>query len=83
MKDLFSGWFADGGYIPPGRWGMAGEQGPEPVFGGRTGATVVSNKGGSTVINFYMPASGMSAASQQQVAGDVARVLSRANRRNN
>lgn len=40
LKSAFSGWFAEGGYIPPGRWGMAGEEGPEPVFGGSTGASV-------------------------------------------
>lgn len=42
IASLFSGFFADGGYIPPGQWGIAGEKGAEPVFGGRTGATVVS-----------------------------------------
>lgn len=46
---LFSGFFADGGFIPPGRWGVAGERGPEPVFGGRTGATV--RPAGGHVIN--------------------------------
>jgi hypothetical protein len=35
--------FATGGYIPPLTWGMTGERGPEPVFGGRTGVTVVPN----------------------------------------
>lgn len=35
--------FATGGFIPPGRWGWTGEQGPERIFGGRTGATVVPN----------------------------------------
>ena len=40
---MFSGFFATGGYIPPGRWGMTGERGPEPVFGGRTGVTVQPN----------------------------------------
>lgn len=43
---LFSGGFATGGYIPPGRWGVVGERGPEPAFGGRTGMTVTPNMGG-------------------------------------
>lgn len=43
LSSLFSGFFATGGYIPPGRWGMTGERGPEPVFGGRTGVTVRPN----------------------------------------
>lgn len=27
------GYFADGGYLGAGKWGIAGENGPEPVFG--------------------------------------------------
>jgi hypothetical protein len=37
---LFSGFFADGGTIPAGQWGIAGEQGPEPILGP---ATVLPN----------------------------------------
>lgn len=29
----FQGWFADGGTLGAGQWGMAGENGPEPVIG--------------------------------------------------
>jgi hypothetical protein len=49
---LFAGNFASGGYIPPGQWGMTGERGPEPVFGGRTGVTVRSaqENGGGTMV---------------------------------
>ncbi len=50
-KSLFSGFFADGGFIPPGQWGVAGEAGAEAIFGGRTGATVVpagAARGGDT-----------------------------------
>lgn len=39
----FKGLFADGGFIPPNSWGIAGERGPEPVFGGSTGVTVFPN----------------------------------------
>ena len=54
---LFDGFFADGGQIKAGHWGIAGENGPEPVFGGMTGATVVPNKGngGNT---YYIDAKG-------------------------
>lgn len=41
--DLFSGFFADGGFIEPGKWGFTGEEGIEAVYGGRSGATVVPN----------------------------------------
>ncbi|MGH9553336.1 MAG: hypothetical protein ACRD3W_28405 [Terriglobales bacterium] len=46
----FAGGFATGGQIPAGQWGIAGENGPEPVFGGITGATVFPSmpSGGSS-----------------------------------
>jgi tape measure domain-containing protein len=56
LQPSFAGGFADGGFIPPGKWGMTGERGPEPVFGGRTGVTVtpasktIINK--TTIINY-------------------------------
>ncbi len=40
---LFTGFHASGGYIPPGTWGIAGEAGAEPVFGGTTGLSVLPN----------------------------------------
>lgn len=48
LKDMFAGAFAGGGFIPPGQWGMTGERGPEPVFGGRTGVTVQPARGGGS-----------------------------------
>jgi hypothetical protein len=33
---LFSGLYAQGGFIPAGKWGIAGESGAEPVFGPAT-----------------------------------------------
>lgn len=39
----FAGFFAEGGTIGPGEWGFAGENGIEPVFGGTTGVSVMSN----------------------------------------
>ncbi len=38
----FAGLFADGGGLNPGQWGIAGEHGPEPVFGGSHGAAVLA-----------------------------------------
>ncbi len=37
----FGGFFADGGYLGAGKWGIAGEKGPEPIVGP---AYVMSNK---------------------------------------
>lgn len=37
----FVGGFAEGGFIPPGKFGLTGEDGPELTFGGRRGVTVI------------------------------------------
>jgi hypothetical protein len=61
LPTMFAGFFADGGTLKAGQWGIAGENGPEPIFGGSTGMTVLPNKaaqssgGGST---FYIDARG-------------------------
>lgn len=41
--DSFAGMFADGGSLNPGEWGIAGENGPEPITGGAHGLSVMSN----------------------------------------
>ena len=45
ISDLFSGFFANGGMIPQGRFGIAGEAGPE-LIGGPASVTPMS---GTTV----------------------------------
>lgn len=71
IMNFFSGFFADGGYIPPGKWGIAGEAGAEPVFGGRTGATVIpanANGGAYTIdARTYISAPGADAAQLARV----------------
>lgn len=79
FSSMFSGWFADGGYIAPGKWGMAGERGPEPVFGGRTGATVRPYSGAVT-INISVPGN-TDGRTAQQVAVAAARAVATAQRR--
>jgi len=41
LGSIFGGMFAEGGYLKPGEWGIAGERGPEPIFGGKTGMTII------------------------------------------
>jgi len=43
IAGAFGGGFAEGGFLPAGKWGIAGEIGPEPIFGGRTGLSVIPN----------------------------------------
>lgn len=51
----FTGGHASGGYMAPGTWGIAGENGPEPIYAGMTGMSIFPNRslsgGGSTVYN--------------------------------
>jgi hypothetical protein len=78
---LFSGFFAEGGFIPPGRWGIAGERGPEPVFGGRTGATV-QPAGGQTIVVNVQAVPGMSRQTAQQQGEQIGRGIRMATMRN-
>jgi len=50
----FAGFFAEGGYIPPGKFGVVGEQGPELVSG--PAQVTPMGGGGATVINNYISA---------------------------
>lgn len=56
----FAGFFAEGGRIPAGQWGVVGEDGPEKVYAGASGLSVSSNEesfgGGSG--GFYIDARG-------------------------
>jgi hypothetical protein len=43
LGSIFKGFFADGGLIPEGGFGIVGERGPEPVFATRGGVGVLPN----------------------------------------
>jgi hypothetical protein len=43
LGTIFSGFFADGGLIPTGTFGIVGEEGPEPIIGTSRGAMVLPN----------------------------------------
>lgn len=47
IKSLFSGFHAKGGVIRPGQWGVVGEEGPEPAFGGTSGLSIVPHSAAS------------------------------------
>lgn len=53
VTGAFAGAFADGGYIPPGQWGVTGEAGAEITYGGKTGTTVIpmNGSGGGNTYN--------------------------------
>lgn len=81
LASFFSGFFAGGGYVPAGRWGIAGERGPEPIFGGRTGLTVQPSGGRAMQVSqtfvLQQPAS---RDTQLQLAAAAQRGLAGANR---
>lgn len=84
FSSLFGGFFADGGFLPPGRWGIAGERGPEPIFGGRTGLTVQpAGGGGMRVVQNFHISGAADRSTQGQIAAAAARGLQLAAARNN
>lgn len=48
--------FADGGHLGPGQWGIAGEEGAELIYGGKSGLTIVpqDKMGGGNNYTFYV-----------------------------
>jgi len=88
----FAGFFADGGVIPSGKWGIAGERGPEAIVNAgaagdfsapaRNGASTTrgeASQGGAqgNVFNFHFPP-GTDARSFQQSEGQISAMLVRA-----
>lgn len=65
IGSLFGGFFADGGQLAGGKWGIVGERGPELIRGGAHGATIVpltanSNRPGGMMVDAraYIDATG-------------------------
>jgi hypothetical protein len=51
FSNLFGGFRAEGGPIEQGKWYIAGERGPEPIWGGGAGAMAMGyGKGGTQVV---------------------------------
>lgn len=71
----FAGFFAEGGTIPKGQWGVLGERGPEPVFAGNSDLDVMPNGGGpgGVTMNVYTP----NADSFRRSERDIARGMNR------
>lgn len=75
LKNLatsFAGAHAAGGYIPPGQWGIVGERGPEPAFGGTSGMEVhphgsMMGGGVTQVFNISTPDANSFRRSQRQI----------------
>jgi hypothetical protein len=80
LNGLFGGFKAEGGPLEAGKWYIAGEHGPEPVWGGGAGAFAAGYSGGggsAPVINFYTDARG-SSITREQFEASLARTHARA-----
>lgn len=73
----FAGGFAVGGTLKPGQWGIAGENGPEPIFAGAASLGVMSNPDaagvmgggrGDVIFNVTTPNADSFRYSQRQLA---------------
>jgi lambda family phage tail tape measure protein len=67
IGNLFSGWFAEGGRIPSGKFGIAGEAGPELIKGPADVIPAAQLGGGSGVTNVNYTIHAVDAASFKQL----------------
>lgn len=69
LSDYYDGMFAEGGFIQPGHFGIAGEAGAELVFGGKSGATVIPQSfGGGVNVNIINNNGSQVSQSQRQTS---------------
>jgi hypothetical protein len=80
----FGGFFATGGTLQPGHWGIAGENGPEPIFAGAVPVHVTPNGGrAAVVVNLHQSfAPGTDKSTINQAAQAAGMALATAQRRN-
>ena len=79
VKAFFGGFKAEGGPLTPGKWHIAGEKGPEPIWGGGPGAFALGypKGGGSVTINNNVDARG----ADPSLIGRLPQILQENNRR--
>lgn len=72
LAGIFDGFFANGGYIKPGHFGVAGEAGAELVYGGSSGASVTPmTMGGNVSVNIINNTSSNITQSSSKTANGV------------
>lgn len=82
VASLFSGFFAEGGRIPPGHFGVVGEKGPEFAFGGASGLNIQPQGGSRPLIVQVQAAPNMSRDSAMQQGAQIGNGIQRALSRN-
>ncbi len=80
----FGGFFAEGGKLAPGKFGVVGENGPELAFAGNSPLNIMPDLsgGGSVTINMNVQTPDIVSFRQSgsQIAADIARQIERARR---
>ncbi len=83
-NNMFGGFFAEGGKLAPGKFGIVGENGPELAFAGNSPLNIMPDMpgGGNVTINMNVqtPDIGSFRQSGSQIAADIARQIERARR---
>ena len=81
---LFGGFFADGGTLKPGKFGIVGENGPELAFAGNSPLNIMPGGAGVAPVTINMNVNTPDVRgfkqSQSQIAADMARSIERARR---
>ena len=84
VGSMFGGFFADGGTLKAGQFGVVGERGPELAFAGNSPMQIMPNGMGAAPVNVTMniqtPDARGFRQSQGQIAADMARSIERARR---
>lgn len=84
IGSFFGGFFADGGKLKPGQFGVVGERGPELAFTGSSPLNIMPGGMGAAPVtvnmNIQTPDAQSFRQSQSQIAADMARSIERARR---
>ena len=85
IGDFFGGFFADGGRLKPGQFGVVGERGPELAYAGNAPLHITPSAGVgaapiTVMMNVQTPDVRSFRQSQSQIAADMARSIERARR---
>lgn len=82
VGSMFGGFFADGGTLKAGQFGVVGERGPELAFAGSQPMQIMPNAGAQVTVNMNIQTPDVQSfrKSQGQIAADMARSVERARR---
>ena len=69
----FGGFFADGGHLAAGKFGVVGENGPELITAGSSGANIIPMVSGATVVQNINVQGRIDSRTANQMANDAAR----------